>query len=93
MAISPRPFYRLLTTRPKQKTLRANRGEPVAHAGRDRLPVIMISTLTERGGSVTTLDALALGASDYVTEPPNTGSLEQTRSRSPARLTPAPTGR
>jgi len=42
-----------------------------------KLPVIMFSTLTERGAS-TTLDALALGASDYVTKPSNTGSLELT---------------
>ncbi len=33
-----------------------------------RLPVIMFSTLTERGGAKT-LEALALGASDYVTKP------------------------
>jgi two-component system chemotaxis response regulator CheB len=39
-----------------------------------RLPVIMFSTLTERG-AVATLDALALGASDYVTKPMNTGGL------------------
>jgi two-component system chemotaxis response regulator CheB len=32
------------------------------------LPVIMFSTLTERGASAT-LDALALGANDYVTKP------------------------
>jgi two-component system chemotaxis response regulator CheB len=38
-----------------------------------RLPVIMFSTLTERGATAT-LDALALGASDYVTKPSNTGS-------------------
>jgi two-component system chemotaxis response regulator CheB len=38
-----------------------------------RLPVIMFSTLTERGASVT-LDALSLGASDYVTKPSNVGS-------------------
>jgi two-component system, chemotaxis family, protein-glutamate methylesterase/glutaminase len=42
-----------------------------------KLPVIMFSTLTERGAS-TTLDALALGASDYVSKPSNTGSLEVT---------------
>jgi two-component system chemotaxis response regulator CheB len=52
-----------------------------------RLPVIMFSTLTERGGSIT-LDALALGASDYVTKPLNTGSLEQTRSRIQTDLVP-----
>jgi two-component system, chemotaxis family, protein-glutamate methylesterase/glutaminase len=42
-----------------------------------KLPVIMFSTLTERGAS-TTLDALELGASDYVTKPSNTGSLDVT---------------
>jgi two-component system chemotaxis response regulator CheB len=41
-----------------------------------RLPVIMFSTLTERGAEAT-LDALSLGASDYVTKPSNTGSLAQ----------------
>lgn len=39
-----------------------------------RLPVIMFSTLTQRGAS-TTLDALTLGASDYVTKPANVGSV------------------
>jgi two-component system chemotaxis response regulator CheB len=38
-----------------------------------KLPVIMFSTLTERGAAAT-LDALSLGASDYVTKPTNTGS-------------------
>src|SRR5690242_12763152 len=38
------------------------------------LPVIMFSTLTERGG-IATLDALAAGASDYVTKPANVGSV------------------
>ena len=33
-----------------------------------RLPVIMFSTMTQRG-AVSTLDALSLGASDYVTKP------------------------
>ena len=36
-----------------------------------RVPVIMFSTLTERGASAT-LEALALGATDYVTKPSNT---------------------
>jgi two-component system chemotaxis response regulator CheB len=40
-----------------------------------KLPVIMFSTLTERGATAT-LDALSLGASDYATKPSNTGSLE-----------------
>ncbi|QOV88117.1 protein-glutamate methylesterase/protein-glutamine glutaminase [Humisphaera borealis] len=39
-----------------------------------RLPVIMFSTLTERGAS-TTLDALSAGASDYVTKPSNVGNV------------------
>ncbi len=38
-----------------------------------RLPVIMFSTLTARGAEVT-LDALSMGASDYVTKPANVGS-------------------
>ena len=38
-----------------------------------KLPVIMFSTLTERGAAAT-LDALALGASDYATKPSNTGA-------------------
>ena len=36
------------------------------------LPVVMFSTLTERG-AVATLDALSLGASDYVTKPFHSG--------------------
>jgi two-component system chemotaxis response regulator CheB len=35
-----------------------------------RVPIIMFSTLTERGAAVT-LEALALGATDYVTKPSN----------------------
>ncbi len=38
---------------------------------RPRLPVIMFSTLTERG-AVATLEAFSMGASDYVTKPSNT---------------------
>jgi two-component system, chemotaxis family, protein-glutamate methylesterase/glutaminase len=38
-----------------------------------KLPVIMFSTLTERGAAAT-LDALSLGASDYSTKPSNLGS-------------------
>ncbi len=40
-----------------------------------RLPVIMFSALTERGASET-LDALALGASDYFTKPTDVGGLD-----------------
>lgn len=39
-----------------------------------KLPVIMFSTLTQRG-AVDTLNALSLGASDYVTKPSNVGSV------------------
>src|SRR5579863_8213414 len=38
-----------------------------------KLPIVMFSTLTERGAGAT-LDALSLGASDYATKPSNTGS-------------------
>ena len=40
-----------------------------------RLPVIMFSSLTERGAEAT-LDALALGATDYFTKPADAGGLE-----------------
>jgi two-component system, chemotaxis family, protein-glutamate methylesterase/glutaminase len=47
-----------------------------------RLPVIMFSTVTERGAAIT-LEALARGANDYVAKPSNVGSvsagLEQIR--------------
>src|SRR6516162_4730628 len=43
-----------------------------------RLPVIMFSALTERGGEAT-LEALALGASDYFTKPTGTSGLEESR--------------
>lgn len=39
-----------------------------------RVPVIMFSTLTERGARAT-LDALAAGASDYVTKPHRPGTM------------------
>src|SRR3954470_18595721 len=41
-----------------------------------RLPVIMFSALTERGAQAT-LDALALGATDYFTKPNTAGGLEE----------------
>jgi two-component system chemotaxis response regulator CheB len=47
-----------------------------------RTPIIMFSTLTEKGASVT-LEALSKGASDYATKPTNAGSslsaIEQVR--------------
>ncbi len=48
------------------------------------LRVIMFSTLTERGAAIT-LEALTLGADDYVTKASNEGSLD--------RLDDAPAGR
>lgn len=52
-----------------------------------KLPVIMFSTLTERGAAIT-LDALALGATDYVTKPSNTGSLEASLNQIRQQLIP-----
>lgn len=43
---------------------------------RSRLPVVMFSTLTERGAAKT-LEALSLGASDYVCKPANVGSVPE----------------
>lgn len=51
------------------------------------LPVIMFSTLTARG-AVTTLDALSLGASDYVTKPANVGSIMEGMSKLETELIP-----
>jgi len=45
-----------------------------------KLPVIMFSTLTERGATAT-LDALARGASDYVTKPSHSGGSDDSRER------------
>lgn len=52
-----------------------------------RLPVIMFSTLTERGAS-TTLDALEHGANDYVTKPANVGSVTASMDAVRAQLVP-----
>lgn len=41
-----------------------------------RMPIIMFSTLTERGATAT-LDALSAGASDYVAKPSNMGSITE----------------
>jgi two-component system chemotaxis response regulator CheB len=45
-----------------------------------KLPVIMFSALTERGGTAT-LDALARGASDYVTKPSPSETPERSHER------------
>lgn len=51
------------------------------------LPVIMFSTLTERGAE-RTLDALAAGATDYVTKPANVGSVALSLQRLEQDLVP-----
>lgn len=52
-----------------------------------KLPVIMFSTVTERGASAT-LDALERGASDYVTKPANVGSVGASMDAVRAQLIP-----
>lgn len=52
-----------------------------------RLPVIMFSNLTERGAAHT-LEALALGATDYITKPANVGSLGAATLQVRAELVP-----
>jgi two-component system chemotaxis response regulator CheB len=52
-----------------------------------QLRVIMFSTLTERGAAVT-LEALTLGADDYVTKASNEGSLDRSMTRLREELIP-----
>ncbi|HMD97493.1 MAG TPA: chemotaxis response regulator protein-glutamate methylesterase [Terriglobia bacterium] len=52
-----------------------------------RLPVIMFSTVTERGAAAT-LDALSLGANDYVTKPSNVGGATAAMARIREELIP-----
>ena len=52
-----------------------------------RVPVIMFSTLTERGAEAT-IDSLALGASDYVAKPVELGSYNAARERIREALLP-----
>jgi two-component system chemotaxis response regulator CheB len=52
-----------------------------------KLPVIMFSTFTERGAAVT-LEALARGATDYVTKPTHAGNTESARQRVREELIP-----
>jgi len=51
------------------------------------IPVIMFSTLTDRGAA-TTLEALSLGATDYVTKPANVGSVAVAMQRIREELIP-----
>lgn len=52
-----------------------------------RLPVIMFSTVTERGATAT-IEALSLGASDYVTKPANVGKVGEGMARVRDELIP-----
>lgn len=52
-----------------------------------RLPVIMFSTFTERGAAVT-LEALARGATDYVTKPTQASGIEGARQQVRNELIP-----
>jgi two-component system chemotaxis response regulator CheB len=51
------------------------------------IPVIMFSTLTERGAAAT-LEALELGAADYVTKPANVGSVQASMASVREQLVP-----
>ncbi|WP_341923893.1 chemotaxis response regulator protein-glutamate methylesterase [Nocardioides psychrotolerans] len=59
----------------------------VIHPRHPRLPIIMFSTLTERGAA-STLEALSNGASDYVTKPSNTGSMAESMTEVREQLVP-----
>jgi len=52
-----------------------------------RLPVIMLSLLTQRGAAAT-LDALAAGANDYVTKPSDVSNIQEAIARLGADLIP-----
>ena len=52
-----------------------------------QLPVIMFSTLTERG-AIATLDALSHGANDYVTKPTESGTVASSMNTVRASLVP-----
>lgn len=52
-----------------------------------RMPIVMFSTLTERGASAT-FDALVAGAQDYVTKPSNVGSVQESLAQVADNLIP-----
>ncbi|MDQ1522025.1 MAG: two-component system, chemotaxis family, protein-glutamate methylesterase/glutaminase, partial [Actinomycetota bacterium] len=60
---------------------------PLLRAEFPKLPVIMFSTLTTRGGTAA-LDALALGATDYLTKPESVGGRDQAIAAIRAELLP-----
>lgn len=57
------------------------------HRAHPRLPVIMFSTLTERGAAAT-LQALSRGASDYVAKPTGAGSVTESMAKVREELVP-----
>ncbi|GAA4111747.1 chemotaxis response regulator protein-glutamate methylesterase [Nocardioides fonticola] len=59
----------------------------IIHRNHPRLPVIMFSTLTEKGAAAT-LQALSRGASDYVTKPSGAGSVHESMARVREELVP-----
>src|SRR3954465_1448315 len=58
---------------------------------RSRVPIIMFSTLTERGASAT-LDALSAGANDYVTKQANGGHRRRVQGERPPAADPEDQG-
>lgn len=58
---------------------------PLVRKNYPKLPIIMFSTLTDRGGQAT-LEALARGASDYVNKPANVGSVTNAKEAVKAEL-------
>ncbi|PYG01045.1 two-component system, chemotaxis family, response regulator CheB [Georgenia satyanarayanai] len=56
-------------------------------AAGQRMPIIMFSTLTERGAAAT-LEALAAGATDYVAKPSGVGGLQEGLRRVAEELVP-----
>jgi len=63
---------------PEMNGIEAVRAIRAGQGGQEhsRVPIVMFSTLTERGASAT-LDALSVGANEYVTKPANVGSVSQ----------------
>src|SRR5215212_10437806 len=74
---------------PEMNGIEAVRAIRAGAGGREhsRVPIIMFSTLTERGASAT-LDALSAGANDYVTKPANVGSVGQSMESVRQQLVP-----
>jgi two-component system chemotaxis response regulator CheB len=60
---------------------------PVLRASHPQLPIVMFSTLTVQGAAAT-LDALALGATDFVTKPSGPGGLARAVEHVRAELVP-----